>query len=122
MINNQKLDENQGCSGGGCGCGGCSGCSNKKTALREEQFDSLTIYFDHVLGLDELREKCRRLLVICSNTLSYLEGCFASHDGLIELVYVDQNIDFIPSTQLYPYLYIEGSNLDAEAISELFSY
>lgn len=115
-MNENKTDTNQGCSQ----CNGC-GCGNKKTALYEEQFDSLTIYFDQKLTLLEWNEKCQQLLILCCDQLKYIEGCFLSPEGFVDLIYENDNIEFIPSNKTSAFLYVEGSNLDAEAISELFS-
>lgn len=124
---NANLDSNRNCATcGGCGshegCGDShESCCNKKTALYEEQFDSLTLYYDQKLSLLDLKEKCQQLLKLCSNQLTHLEGCFLSEEGLLDLNYKNQIINFSPSLSPSPFLYLEGNDLDAEAISELFS-
>lgn len=124
---NATLNSNRNCNTcGGCGSQeGCGtsheSCCNKKTALYEEQFDSVTLYYDHQLSIVELKEKCRQLLKLCSSQLTHLEGCFLCEEGLLDLNYKNQVIDFSPSLSPSPFLYLEGNDLDVEAISELFS-
>ena len=134
---NENLDSNQNSNRNCDTCGGCGShescnslkgcgdsherCCNKKTALYEEQFDSVTLYYDHQLSIVELKEKCRQLLKLCSSQLTHLEGCFLCEEGLLDLNYKNQVIDFSPSLSPSPFLYLEGNDLDVEAISELFS-